>query len=104
MLVMSSLEFRKPEKDPVVENVVCAALEWQGKLFTGATHALALLEFFAEHPDQEDQRWHAREGFLTNRGRFVDRQEAMRLAIDAGQLRRGARLDGNFGLRSEDLP
>lgn len=43
------------------------------------------------------------QGFLTNANRFVDRKEAVEIAVKAGQVYRNMLINPNVGLFSEDI-
>lgn len=90
------------------ERIVGAAIRYGGKVFSGASHMLALLELQKLHPDFGDEEIDAMkesgdsEGFLTNEGRWVDRKEALKIAHRAGQIDEAV-LSQKQELRSEDL-
>lgn len=67
------------------ESIKAAAIMWDGALYTGVNHMLALRQLEKEHPD-----WRGKEsvqGFLTSDDRFVTRQEAGEIAEKAEQLK-----------------
>lgn len=71
------------------ESIVAAAIKRGPVVFTGTRHGHIIqqmvdLGFIRELP--KDRVMSDEQGFLTNEGRWVDRAEGMRLAIDAGQL------------------
>lgn len=101
---MSGLEQQRFEGQKAApEAIAAAALEWDGKRFIGQTHGDAYLKLIGEYPEVDRMTPNVKEGFETTTGRFIDRHEAMEMADRNDQLRDNARLDGNFGLRSEDL-
>lgn len=81
------------------ERIVAAAMRIRGKVYTGKFHAAAVWDAyshdaFPEYTTTEDfkKAWETdqlprdmEEGFVTNTGRFVDREEAFELAGVAGQ-------------------
>lgn len=70
-----------------VEKVAQAAVRYDAEVFTGRNHALimgALYDRFETLPANEEGR--LEDGFVTNTGRFITRQEAMALAVSSGQL------------------
>ena len=84
------------------ETIIWAAiLSGTGTIYCGSRHPTiraAILE-------KEKTLAGSRAGFLTSSGRFVNREEAARLASDAGQrhMHTGRPIDPNCELRSEDL-
>jgi hypothetical protein len=68
------------------EKIEAAALRVRGKLFTGTSHLQAIEEANKDFPDWETSGELIEDGFLTDRGRFVDRREAGRIAEQANQL------------------
>lgn len=67
------------------EWITAAALEdGQGKIHTGLSHAAIFQKHFAE--DSGNGSFFERDGFVTNRGRFVSREDAKQIADKAGQL------------------
>ena len=64
------------------EEIGLSALEVRGELFTGLHHADAWNKIFDKHPEWrgriEDHE--IREGFMTSKGRFVDREEGHQIA------------------------
>lgn len=83
------------------ERIVAAAIEYDGVPYAlprPARHnniIKAVSEFVNERNWPVDQR----QGFMTSKGRFVDRSEGMRIALQAKQLRLAPRA----WLASEDL-
>lgn len=77
--------------------IVAAAILRDGRIWTGKRHHLIMRQMAAElgpeiAPIDDPQ------GFVTEDGRFVDREEAARLAFQSGQMTRRVRT-----LFSEDL-
>jgi hypothetical protein len=63
-----------------MEMIAAAAVKINQKLYVGTTHKEALDQFGRHVPlDMED-------GYVTTKGRFVDRMEGYRIARRAGQL------------------
>ncbi len=73
-LVSALLDVDSPEKV-----VAAAILLPSGKMYSGLTHGHARDAFKRHHIKY-------REGFLTDRGRFVGRRQAFRLAVKAKQM------------------
>lgn len=72
------------------ESIVAAAIKRGPVVFTGVRHGYIIQQMvdvgFLD-PESGSQRVSFEEqGFVTSEGRWVDRKEAMQLAIDAGQL------------------
>ena len=85
------------------EYITTAAIRVDGEVWTlprpARHHVLVQAWCLAHFKDGERASLHGEEqGFLTNRGRFVDRTEAARLAYAAGQTKRRETF-----LYSEDL-
>lgn len=86
---MEQLHFaeRGPTKPLVVEKIRSAAIRFQGEIFLGLNHGLAIKQLEEKYP-----RWQImtdqspEEGFYTNTGRFVDRREADEVATAARQV------------------
>lgn len=86
-----TLEGEKPikpkEAAEAKEKIVSAAIEYKNKIYTGILHTVILEEVIAEHPELTEEGEDCRFGFVTTTGRFLDRDEAMGPAIQAGQVR-----------------
>src|SRR3989338_53621 len=83
--------FHSPEREVAFEkkpeHIVAAALDFQGEIYTGRTHADALNALEEVYPDWADMDVKSpRDGFMTSAGRFVERDEAGEIADKAGQL------------------
>jgi hypothetical protein len=84
--------------------ISCAAIKLKGQVFNdryGKTHAeigLSMCKkgFCSTYPSGKAQ------GFLTNTGMFVDRFQAFKIALEAGQIKDGKTIHSNK-LFSEDL-
>jgi len=62
-----------------------------GKVYEGTTHATAIEEAAKDFPGYDVYNQYLREGFTTDRGRFVGREEAQRIAESQKQItERGA--------------
>ena len=94
------------------ERIAQAALFFKGKLYTAAHHDDALYQLGRDYPDWQDKYAdEIREGFTTNTGRFVDRNEAKNIADKADQLlqsmsenrRNDAELD-SYDINIEEKP
>lgn len=81
-----------------------AALEIDGKVFAGATHVDALLKAIESGDvSQFEIRWgDVKEGFVDDRGRFLNRSESLSRAKEINPYMVEP-LDRHFGLMSEDL-
>lgn len=87
-----------PPTDTNKEHITTAALEMpDGKTFEGPVHMMAAM--WAEAGGYNLFEPGIREGFMTSKGRFVDRLEAKKLAMGAGQIdaRKAILFDKQFG-------
>lgn len=62
------------------EEVKESALRYQGEVFTGLLHVHALDNLETKYPNWQKDGGKVEDGFVTNRGRFIDRDEADKLA------------------------
>jgi len=89
---MSIPEVAPASSDRATESVIekekidSATIELNGEYFTASNHLFALLEMQKQYPNWQKEELHPKDGFLTTHGRFVDRNEAFKLAEQAGQL------------------
>jgi hypothetical protein len=74
----------KPPKGEVIEKIVLAALRREGVIYKGATHPDAFKIMLETIPEKEIGEME--DGFLTNTGKFVSREEAAVIAEKAEQL------------------
>lgn len=85
------------------EQIAQAAINYDGKVWAvevpGRHHTIARTRFETLGPDYHLEG-RAIQGFVTTRGRFVDRKEAAQIAIESGQLEK---LSWPPDLYSEDL-
>lgn len=63
-----------------VEQIVGSALQFRGEIFKGTSHARALDELELVYPDWNKDKERVIDGFMTNTGRFVLRDEAERIS------------------------
>lgn len=77
--------------------VVCAALQQDDELVVGPRHFDAIMRKQIGGRDWS----RAKQGFIDQRGRFMDRHEAFRVATQAYQIRNS--FPGRVQLYSEDL-
>ena len=69
------------------ESIAASAILFKGKIYTGVTHGEAILKFEERFPNWKKMKIEdIIDGFVTNTGRFVERDEAGKIACDAGQL------------------
>jgi|GEM_PF-3555520 hypothetical protein len=85
-----------------IEKIDCAVVELNGELFTASNHILALVKLKEKYPDWQQKGVPTKDGFLTTSGRFVDREEAFKIAEQADQLDSDAG-DDTRSLESERL-
>jgi hypothetical protein len=82
------------------EKIVLSAMRYQGKIYTGLNHKIVFDELKMEHQEAErGERGGVEEGFTTTTQQFVDRIEAKKIAIEAGQTKENGRPE----LYSDDL-
>jgi len=80
----------------------CAALRIAGKVYEGKRHSDIILDAvrsgakFRPYPSGDDF------GFMTDNGKFVNREEALKIALNAGQVKEGMSLSTDK-LHSEDI-
>jgi hypothetical protein len=70
-------------KKPGQEHIQAAALKLGDEIFTGVHHGDALVDAVVKGHDMDDRY---ESGFVTNEGRFLSRDEALKLAEDQGQI------------------
>ena len=82
--------------------IKCAAISHGGKVYEGKRHSDIILDCIREgvkmRPLPEPEQF----GFVTDGGRFVGREEALRIALDAGQVKAGRTLSDRI-LHSDDI-
>ena len=91
--------------DRIPESIKSAAIMFGNDMYTGTNHAIAIRELAKVHPDWREHEY-PKEGFLTNRKRFVDRDEAGKIADRAEQLNHldaDVRKDASSNLDSYNL-
>lgn len=108
----------------IPEQIICAAIWYQdlvlirpevlegrgfrpfnvdkGIVFSGWRHHNCLYQMVAMTGKRECEVGESIQGFLTNKNRFVDREEAMQIALKVGQVEEGKTYNENR-LFSEDL-
>lgn len=92
-----------PEIEELVERskerIICAAIRVNGKVIMGHRHHCAI-RTASEMPAFKGMDVDKDQGFVTSAGRYVNREEAARIAIESGQIER---LYWPPNLYSEDL-
>lgn len=78
-------EQQQPKPSADVERLKCAAIQRDGKIHDGLRSHYELRRSLGDTLPQTSQLNDV-EGFLTSKGRFVDREEAQRVALAAGQI------------------
>jgi hypothetical protein len=89
-LVAFSKRKIRPKQVQADETVVAAAIRFKKKIYTGVTHAEAFEKLEEEHPNLSDDeiiRSMDSDGFITSRGRYIDRNDAMMVAAMAEQIK-----------------
>lgn len=82
------------------EAIKAAALRYKGEIFTGKSHAEALLNLelvYPEHPFEFE------DGFITTDGRFVDRKEGLIISKKSGQAESHKLKRGQTDLDSHNI-
>lgn len=103
--------FHKESHEPIdisaFETIASPALmhDPDGEIITGFNHGDAREIFHEKHPEAtEEEDEHLVSGFLTNKGRFVLRPEAVAIADRAEQIKdKNNMFRGEGELSSEDL-
>lgn len=67
------------------ESVSTAAFKHKGKIYTAPTHGQAILKAAGRKGDIDSVAASGHDGFMTSKGRFVDRSEASIIARKANQ-------------------
>lgn len=84
----------------IQERIKCAAVRLRrGEIVKGYKHA----EIRQQILEREGRSLRGDDGFVTDFGRFVNRAEAAKIAIAAGQVFHGAIADEQWGLSSSEL-
>jgi hypothetical protein len=74
-----------------------------GRRHHNCIHTFALIAGFPYSSEAHIIRKTEVQGFLTNTNKFVNRRNALQIAIEAKQLIHNVTLDSNVGLTSEDI-
>ena len=82
--------------------VKCAAILYKGKIYEGQAHCDIGLAMIREKVCRCPYPGGNAQGFVTDDGQFVSREEALRIAISAGQVKEGETCQKDR-LFSEDL-
>jgi|SRR6478609_3084701 len=96
------MESTGPATEAVPERIVCAAHRLNGYIVIGLRHCD---ENTVRDAPSKTYLMDAEQGFITNRRRFVDRQEAFQIAVREQQIKRRVGGDNSNGgtLYSENL-
>lgn len=84
------------------ERILDAASRYSGEIFSGPTHFHSWKQAVDKYNTSSGMTQEVEHGFLTSRGRFVDREEAANIARAAVQIQYPARFN-NRNLASEDI-
>jgi hypothetical protein len=94
---MSEDSFNKPDYDKLID---CAAIKMpDGRVWTGKRHHHCIATIFQATGQRAIG---GIQGFVTMSKKFVDREEAFKIAFSAGQIKDPSKTRGNE-LYSEDL-
>ena len=74
------------EKQPEREEIKSTAILYKGEIFTGPTHGHAFGELLKSYPDCKSEEVMDDDGFITTSGRYVAREEAVKIAQAAKQI------------------
>ena len=69
--------------------IKCAAIKHEGIVYEGESHSNIGIAMIVDHVCKAVDVRVAQEGFMTECGRFVRREPALIIAIDAGQVEQG---------------
>lgn len=98
------MNFEDPTPSP--EKVTKAAIRVHGEIFTGKTHGEAMIQMEEKYPDWLESKASVEDGFITSTGRFINREEAGKIALDTGQiehLEAEEKAESGSNLDSEDI-
>ena len=88
--------------DKTTMRIKCACILWEDKIYEGRSHAEIGWKMLDDGACSRPFPPGCFQAFVTEGGNFVDRQMAMRIAIDAGQVEEGKTCHKDI-LYSEDL-
>lgn len=74
------MNMESPQFESAPEEVKESALRYKGEIFTGFLHVHALDKLDAKYSGWQKSGERVEDGFITTRGRFIDRDEADKLA------------------------
>ena len=74
------MSMESPQFENTPEEVKESALRYKGEIFTGFLHVYALDKLDTKYPNWQKDGGKVEDGFITTKGRFVDRDEADKLA------------------------
>lgn len=66
--------------------VICAAVKYGDKIWLGKHHGDILQNMYKENPHEPERVDQSMQGFIGNHGEFLTRQEAAKMAFEAGQI------------------
>jgi hypothetical protein len=67
--------------------IICAAVQYKKKIVLGHNHGDILQNILKGNPDNPQYVDQAMQGFIDNHGQFLSRQDAARVAFEAGQIK-----------------
>ncbi len=88
-------------RDNTPERIQAAALRYKGQVFTGPAHSFAHDKLEKVFPSSNNKE--IEQGFITNSGRFVNREDAFKIAQKAKQVESTLRGQNPKPLISENL-
>jgi hypothetical protein len=79
-------------QESAAEKVLLSAMRYRGKVYTGIAHGIIFTEIQTEYPEAvRGEEGGVEEGFTTTLRPFVDRVEAKKIALVAGQAQENER-------------
>jgi hypothetical protein len=84
ILVLTSLKESNKVLEMSKERLKMAAIKYKGKIYTGWRHCFIIGQIC--EVEQIDKVRGEKQGFITDTGRFVDRQEGLKIAFATGQI------------------
>jgi hypothetical protein len=68
-----------------MEKIVLAAITFKGEIYVGRRHC-EILRYIKERTGAKKVGGQWPQGFVTSEGRFVEREEAAKIALKSGQI------------------
>ena len=68
-----------------MENIVLAAIVFEDEIYVGRRHC-EIINYIVQRTGTKRVSGSCPQGFVTSEGRFVDREEAAKIALESGQI------------------